>query len=140
MRATSIYDKVKIVMAVVPSAGSVGALVATEVNGNGYGRATFVFTTGACGTGATLTPKIQNSATSGGSFADISGATLTQIIAATGANKQFVIDLPVNSARPYMQVVGTIGVQTIANSCIALLYNGITFPDPTAYALQVVKV
>lgn len=140
MRNTSLSDKFKIVQAVVPTAGGTGALSATEVDGTGFGRVMFIFSMGAAGTGATLTPKIQSATATGGSFADVTSAAFTQITAAAGASKQYVIDMPVNSARPFMNVVGTIGTQTLANGCVAILYRPITYPVPTTYATQVIKV
>lgn len=140
MRLKDLPTNMKVVMAVAPTAGGTGALTATEVDGRGFDRVLFVLSTGAAGTGATLTPKIQSSATSSGSFADVTSAAFTQLTAAAAASKQFVIDMPVNPARPFMNVVGTIGTQTMANSCVAILYRGGNYPVDTAYATQLVSL
>jgi hypothetical protein len=140
MRNTRLPDKIKIVNAVVPTAGIVDAIAATEVDGTGYSRVMWVLSTGAAGTGATLSFKIQSAAATGGSFGDVTSAALTNLAAATGASKQFVIDMPVNPAKPFMQVVGAVGTQTLANCCAAVLYKGVSYPVSTAYATQIVTL
>ena len=47
MRNTQLGDKVKIVNAVVPTAGAVAALTATVVDGTDFDRVEFVLSTGA---------------------------------------------------------------------------------------------
>jgi len=140
MRNTQLGDKVKIVNAVIPTAGAVANITATEANGTGYDRVMFVLSTGAAATGATMTFKIQSSATSGGSLADVSGAALTNLAAATGASKQFIIDMPVSKTKPFLKVVGAVGTDTFANSTIAILYRGSNYPVSTAYATEIVTL
>jgi hypothetical protein len=139
MRNTRLSDKVKIVNAVIPTVGSAGAMTATVVDGTGYDRCMFVLTTGAATAGATGTFKIQSSATSGGSYADVTSAALTNL-ADTDGSKQFVIDMPVNPAKLFMKVVGTTVTQPIANSTIAILYRGKTYPVATSYAGEAVVI
>jgi len=139
MRNTRLSDKIKIVNAVVPSAGAAGAMTAIVVDGTGYDRCMFVLTTGAATAGGSGTFKIQSSATSGGSYADVSGAALANL-ADTDGSKQFVVDMPVNSAKAFMKVVGTTVTQPIANSTIAILYRGLAYPVDTAYAGEAVVI
>ena len=139
MRNTRLSDKIKIVNAVVPTVGSAGAMSATVVDGTGYDRCMFILTTGAATAGATGTFKIQSSATSGGSYADVSGAALTNL-ADTDGSKQFVVDMPVDPAKLFMKVVGTTVTQPIANSTIAILYRGKTYPVATSYAGEAVVI
>lgn len=138
MRNTRLLDKVKIVNAVVPTAGAVAALTATEVDGTGYSRVMWVLSTGAAAAGATLAFKIQSAAATGGSFADVTDADFTSLEAASGASKQYVLDMPVNPAKPFMKVVGAVGTDTFANSCIAILYKGTSYPVATTYAAEAV--
>lgn len=141
MRNTQLADKVKIVNAVVPTVGAVAAMTATVVDGSaGYDRVMFVLSTGAAAAGATIDFKIQSSATSGGVYADVASAALAQVTAAAGASKQFVIDMPVADAKPFFKVVGAVGVDTFANSAIAILYKGTNYPVSTAYATQIVTL
>lgn len=140
MRNSRLPDKIKIVKTVVPTAGAAAGMTETEVNGTGYSRVAWVLFTGAAATGATIDFKIQSATASGGSFADVSGAALTQILAASGASKLYVIDMPVNPAKPYMIPVGVVGTDTFANSAVAILYRGVSYPVDTAWATEIVTL
>lgn len=59
------------------------------------------------GTTPTLDGKIQDGDTSGGSFADVSGATFTQIDDTAGGSFQ-VITIPANSVGRWLKFIGTI--------------------------------
>lgn len=140
MRNTQLADKVKIVNAVIPTAGAIGASTATVVDGSaGYDRVMFVLSTGAAAATSTMSYKIQSSATSGGSYADVSGAALSALDD-TGGSKQYVIDMPVSTAKPFFKVVAAVGTATMANSTIAILYRGDNYPVSTAYATQIVTL
>jgi len=130
-------DKIKIVNAVVPSAGTAGAMTAVAVDGTGYDRVMFVLTTGAATAGSSGTFKITSSATTGGSYADVSGAALTDLTDADGS-KHFVVDMPVAKAKAFFKVAGTTVTQPIANSTIAILYRGSNYPVATTYAAEAV--
>lgn len=140
MRITRLPDKIKIVKTVIPTAGAAAGMTETEIDGSGYSRIAWVLFTGAAATGATIDFKIQSATTTGGSFADVSGAALTQILAASGASKIYVIDMPVNPARPFMIPVGVVGTDTFANSAVGILYQGVNYPVSTAYATEIVTL
>ena len=139
MRNTRLSDKIKIVNAVVPSAGAAGTMTAIAVDGTGYDRVMFILTTGAATTGATGTFKITSSAATGGTYTDVSGAALTNL-ADTDGSKQFVVDMPVAAAKPFFKVAGTTVTQPIANSTIAILYRGKSYPVATSYAGEAVVI
>lgn len=140
MRNTRLPDKMKIVKTVVPSAGAAAGMTEIEVDGRGYSRVMWVLYTGAAATGATIDFKIQSATTTGGSMADVSGAAFSQILAASGASKVFAIDMPVNPAKPFMIPVGVVGTDTFANSAVAILYRGTSYPVDTAYCTQLVTL
>lgn len=140
MRNTRLPDKIKIVKTVVPTAGAAAGMTETEVDGSGYSRIAWVVMTGAAATGATIDFKIQSATSTGGSFADVSGAALTQVLAASGASKIYVIDMPVNPAKPFMIPVGVVGTDTFANSAMAILYRGVSYPVDTAWATEIVTL
>lgn len=119
-----LLQNAKIVPAVVPSAGSVAAMTPVEVDARGFGRALFIIATGAAATNGTLDAKIQKSETSGGDLADITGAEITQLLAATGASKVVAVDVTVDPAKPFMKVTGAVGTATFANSVTCVLYGG----------------
>lgn len=125
-----LFDYTKIVPAIVPTAGAVDDITAVEVNATGFDRVCYILETGAAGTLATLTLKVQEDAATGmANAANITDAALTNLAAATDADKVFAIDVPVNPAKPFQILVGAVGTQTFANGAIAILYNGSgTFP------------
>ena len=133
-------QKIKIVPAVIPSAGGVAAMTPVEVNGTGYDRVCWIITTGAAAAGATIAAKIQNSVATGGALADITSAASAGLTAAANASKIQVIDHPINHARVFMKVTGAVGVDTFANSVVAILYNGRSFDVATTYATEFVQV
>lgn len=139
MRNTQLADKIKIVNAVVPSAGGAGTMTAVAVDGTGYDRVMFVLSTGAATSGGSGTFKITSSATSSGSYTDVSSAALANL-ADTDGSKQFVIDMPVSKTKAFFKVAGTTVTQAIANSTIAILYKGTNYPVSTAYAAQIVTL
>ena len=139
MRNTQLADKIKIVNAVVPSAGGAGAMTAIAVDGTGYDRVMFVLSTGAATAGGSGTFKITSSATTGGAYADVASAALANL-ADTDGSKQFIIDMPVSKTKAFFKVAGTTVAQAIANSTIAILYRGVNYPVSTAYAAQIVTL
>lgn len=139
MRNTQLAPNIKVVPACVPSAGAVAGLTAVAVAATGYSRVMYVLQTGAIAATGTLDLKITESATSGGSYTDITSAALTQVTNA-GASKVFVIDVPVNSAKPFQKISGAVGTDTAANSIVAILYRNVSTPIDTAYATQYVVV
>ncbi len=130
----NLLGRMKVVPAIVPTAGSVGAITATEVDCTGFDRVCYILGTGAAATNATLTLKVQEAAATGmGDAADITGAALTQVKAAAGASKVYAIDIPVNPAKPFQILAGSVGTDTFANGAVAILYEGSgTFPKTAA--------
>jgi len=61
------------------------------------------------GTTPTLDGKVQSSATSGGTYADIAGATFTQVTATSNVQ---AINVRVSEASAFLRYVGTIGGTT----------------------------
>lgn len=79
----SVYDGVKALAAVRPVAASAAA-TAIAIDTIGYNSAMFIVNNGAATgtpTSYTVDAKVQECATSGGSYADVSGAVITQIVA-----------------------------------------------------------
>lgn len=123
--AHTFFSNLTIVPAVVPTAGAATTITATVVNGTGFDRACFIIATGAAAAGATLDAKVQESASSGGSYTDHGTATdITQLLAASGASKVVAIDLKINPDMPFMKIVGAVGTDTFANGAVCVLYKG----------------
>ena len=129
----NLLGRCKIVNSIVPVSSNT-ALTETEIDCRGFDRVCHIITVGAMATGATLDYKVQEAAATGmGSAADISGAALTQIAAATGASKVYAIDIPVNPAKPFQKAVGAAATDVVLSGAIAILYEGSgTYPKTAA--------
>ncbi len=129
----NLLGRCKIVNSIVPVSSNT-ALTETEIDCTGFDRVCHIITVGAMATGATLDYKVQEAAATGmGSAADISGAALTQIAAATGASKVYAIDIPVNPAKPFQKAVGAAATDVVLSGAIAILYEGSgTYPKTAA--------
>jgi len=103
----SVYDAIKALFTIRPvtaTATQTGSAVDTK----GYNSAAVVLEVGAVsGTTPTLDVKIQECDTSGGTYADISGATFTQVTA-TGSSQILRIEGLGTSRKRYLRAVGTI--------------------------------
>ena len=129
----NLLGRVKIVNSIVPVSSNT-ALTETEIDCTGFDRVCHIITVGAMATGSTLDYKVQDAAATGMSgAADITGAALTQIAAASGASKVYAIDVPVNPARPFQKAVGVAGTDVVLVGAVAVLYEGSgTFPKTAA--------
>ena len=129
----NLLGRVKIVPSIVPVSSNT-ALTETEIDCTGFDRVCHIITVGAMATGSTLDYKVQDAAATGMSgAADITGAALTQIAAASGASKVYAIDVPVNPARPFQKAVGVAGTDVVLVGAVAVLYEGSgTFPKTAA--------
>ena len=110
--------------AVVPASVSAGAIsvVAVDASG-GYDRAQFILSLGAFGTSAGVDCEITESATSGGAYTLIASSGITAVTAAA-ANKLIIVDVPVNNAKPYLKLRGTVTTAAVALGAICNTYNG----------------
>ena len=126
-----LFAYVKPAMAVVPVSKNGAAIAATAVDGTGYGRCAFLFITGAMGAGAGISCAVTESATSGGAYtAKNPAVALTALVAASGTNKVYALDVPINSAKPYLKLYGTCGTAASLHGAVALLYGGCKSIDP----------
>jgi len=129
--------------AVANNAGSAPApIVATKIDGTGYSRARFIFQMGsAASTGSLSTGLgVWQAATSGATFALITGASaaaVTSGVLSGGANNLVVIDVPIGSATPWLQLSGSMVATGPMYSGIVELYSGINRP-PTQAENQII--
>jgi hypothetical protein len=129
----SLLGYCKIVQSVAPVTSDT-ALTETEINCTGFDRVCHIINVGAMTVGGTFDYKVQeDSATGMASAADVTGAKLTQVKAASGASKVYAIDIPVNPAKPFQQAVAACGTANVTVGAIAILYKGSgTYPKTAA--------
>ena len=129
----SLLGYCKIVQSVAPVTSSTD-LTETEIDCRGFDRVCHIINVGAMTANGTFDYKVQeDSATGMANAADVTGAKLTQIKAATGASKVYAIDMPVNPAKPFQKAVAACGTANVTVGAIAVLYEGSgTYPKTAA--------
>ena len=129
----NLLGRMKIVQSVAPVTSNT-ELTETEIDCTGFDRVCHIINVGAMTATGTFDYKVQeDSATGMATAADITGAALTQVKAATGASKVYAIDIPVNPAKPFQKAVAACGTANVTVGAIAVLYEGSgTFPKTAA--------
>ena len=129
----NLLGRMKVVQSVAPVTSNT-ALTETEIDCTGFDRVCHIINVGAMTATGTFDYKVQeDSATGMAAAADITGAALTQVLAATGATKVYAIDVPVNPAKPFQKAVAACGTANVTVGAIAVLYEGSgTFPKTAA--------
>ena len=129
----NLLGRMKIVQSVAPVTSNT-ALTETEIDCTGFDRVCHIINVGAMTATGTFDYKVQeDSATGMATAADVTGAELTQIKAATGASKVYAIDIPVNPAKPFQKAVAACGTANVTVGAIAVLYEGSgTYPKTAA--------
>jgi hypothetical protein len=128
----------------VSAGGAPQAIVGTKVDGTGFSRARFIFQMGAAATTASLSTGlgVWQASTSGAAFARITGASaaaVTSGVLSGGGANIIIIDVPIASANPWLQLSGDTTSTGVAHSAIVELYSGINRP-PTQAENQVIVV
>ena len=129
----NLLGRTKIVQSVAPVTSNT-ALTETEIDCTGFDRVCHIINVGAMTATGTFDYKVQeDSATGMATAADVTGAALTQVLAATGASKVYAIDRPVNPAKPFQKAVAACGTANVTVGAIAVLYEGSgAFPKTAA--------
>ena len=129
----NLLGRTKIVQSVAPVTSNTD-LTETEIDCRGFDRVCHIINIGAMTATGTFDYKVQeDSATGMATAADVTGAALTQVLAATGASKVYAIDMPVNPAKPFQKAVAACGTANVTVGAIAVLYEGSgTFPKTAA--------
>ena len=129
----NLLGRMKIVQSVAPVTSNT-ALTETEIDCTGFDRVCHIINVGAMTATGTFDYKVQeDSATGMSSAADVTGAALTQVLAASGGGKVYAIDMPVNPAKPFQKAVAACGTANVTVGAIAVLYEGSgTFPKTAA--------
>src|SRR5690349_19443969 len=123
-------DSIVAKQAVAVSAGVNAGLpiVGTKIDGTGFSRARFIFQLANSATTASLSTGlgVWQASTSGAAFALVAGASaaaVTSGLISGAANPIVVIDVPIKSATPWLQLSGSINQTGAAHSAVVELYN-----------------
>ncbi len=134
----SISPGFQIAKALAAHVGTAGTMTATAVDARGYDRVLYVIQLGAAANTATFDCKMGESATTGGSYANVAASALTQVID-TGGGQMHTIDVPVNAAKPFQKLYTVTGTAAFVNAAVAILYGG-NHQVPTQNATQAIVV
>lgn len=126
----------------VSAGGAPQAIVGTKVDGTGFSRARFIFQMGSAATTASLSAGmgVWNASTSGATFTRVSSGSAGAVSSGSlsgGGTNIIIIDVPIASANPWLQLSGDTTSTGVAHSAVVELYDAVNRP-PTATALQVV--
>lgn len=127
-----VTDRVAVAAAINPQSGAVGTLVSGWISMADFGRVAALIQTGVLGAAATVDAKIQQATSAAGAGAkDITGKAITQIVKASGDNKQAWInvssqDLDANGGFTHVQLSITI-------AAAASLVSGVLFGADARY-------
>lgn len=125
----SVIDGIKSLFAIRPQAAT-ATVTGAGVDTLGYNDASCTLEVGTVsGTTPTLNVKLQDSATSGGTYADITGATFTQVTASDKSQTIRVGGLGIDKKR-FIRAVATIGGTTPSFGVAVNLLLGRAFRDP----------
>jgi hypothetical protein len=99
-----------------PDVQTAGAKTGAEIDARNFpgGKAVWTVLAGTLGTNATVDFKVQDCDTSGGTFADITGAAITQLTQAGTDESDTAVDLEheIKPGRPFLKGILTIGTAT----------------------------
>lgn len=120
-----LYGTVEPVVAITPKTMTAATHTGNTIDGTGYDRAMFILALGSGAGASTMTFAISKSATSNGTYTEVTGASFVSFSStATITNRCAQMDIAIDPAKPWMEVVDTVGTATLDGACICLLYKG----------------
>lgn len=90
-------DRATVVVALAPVSKNAGTTTSSAVDMTGFGGGALMVSAGVISSSGTVDCKVQSSATSGGSYTDITGAAITQMTQAgsdSGTSQLVSFDMP----------------------------------------------
>ena len=107
-RFNQLSNRIGINVALAPVSKSAGTTTSSAIDLTGYSKAALVVTVGVIASSGTVNCKIQTSATSGGSYSDLSGAAITQMTEAGGdSGSTVIVDFEIPNGKPHVKTVLT---------------------------------
>ena len=131
----SLEQKAVVVQAVGSTVGAGGAKTGREIDTAGYSEALVILTLGDVSATGTLGVKVQDCATSGGSFVDVAGAAFSSKSGAVDNNVYIGrLKLDGNLVKRYIKVIGTQATDTVDYTVTIILLGGQYNPQNIAVA------
>ena len=122
---------IKVAQSLSPLSVASGGATETAVDCRGFSRVCHILNVGTMG-GATAAvySSVWECATSGGTYTYITG-TKTTIANSAGASEPYLMEVPVNVAKPYQKMITTAGTSWSEVSGVALLFGGSNTMPPS---------
>ncbi len=143
MSSNTAHQQLQLQTALDPDAYASGAATTTgapEIDTRGFTECAFIVMAGDLGSSGTVDVQIQESATSGSGYTDITGAAITQLTqAGSDDNKHVVIRLDLRKRLRYLITEFTIGTAASDLAIACVLAGGNEFPVSTTDADEVVS-
>jgi len=99
-------NRVSFNQALAPVSKSAGTTTSSAIDLTGYSNASLFVSVGVISSSGTVDCKVQASATSGGSYADITGAAITQATQAGGdSGSSQLVDFEIPAGKPFVKTV-----------------------------------
>jgi hypothetical protein len=110
-------ERLPVVGQISPASYGAGTQLTAAIDMANVRRVLFVIQTGVLGASATVDFKITGSATSGGTYADVTGRSITQIVKASGDNKLALLEVTAEQvgAQGWRYIKGSLTVGTAAS-------------------------
>ncbi len=99
-------DRVSVNIALAPVSKSAGTTTSSAIDLTGYSNASLLVNIGVISSSGTVDCKVQASDASGGSYADITGAAITQATqAGSGSGTNQLVDFEIPAGKPFVKTV-----------------------------------
>ena len=93
-------------VSLAPVSKSAGTTTSAAIDLTGYTKGVLIVNAGVIGSSGTIDCKVQSSATSGGSYADITGAAITQMTqAGSHSGTSQAVDFELPAGQPFVKTV-----------------------------------
>ncbi len=123
MSRSKLSQQLAVVDKLDPVSQAAATVLGTAIDMSLHRKVVFIIDVGAFGASATVDAKIQASATSGGTYADVSGKAIVQMLAAGGNNKVVKLEISaqeVTSGSRFIKLSITVGTAATLLSYVAL--------------------
>lgn len=131
MAMETLTSYVKVAQSLSPLSVASGGATETAVDCRGFSRACHVLNVGTMGgASAAVYASVWECATADGTYTVISG-TKTTVANSAGASEPYIIEVPVNVAKPYQKMITTAGAAWSELGGIALLFGGSNLLPPS---------
>ena len=107
-RFNQLANRITFAVALACVSKSAGSTTSAAIDMTGYSKGSLVVQAGVIASSGTVDCKVQTSATSGGSYADLTGAAITQMTEAGGdSGSTVIVDFEIPNGKPHVKTVLT---------------------------------